>query len=254
MPPYPNGRWPQSALLEIPGAPGQFLKQDAALSKGRIIAAARAAGVSLPKYGVLTDSYRPYSVQEMLRKRWCARGRCHMAAWPGTSKHGNAEATDDYPALWQWEHKNLGFLADNGWFWPAWARPGQRSYEPWHHEYAESRDKFRGKTGILVPVSQALTIGDDDMITADMKGNHVKDFQELCNNFLIATGSSGPVLTEDGHWGVKGQKVMRDHVIPRLRDKKFTLLEGLTLAKHADAKAVSSSIQALMAAVISERR
>lgn len=251
---HDNGRIPADAMRKatvIEGANG-LLRTDASLALDRLGRLALAAGYDVR----VTDLYRTYATQVRLKAEWCARKRCQMAATPGTSNHGWGDAVDNGysygpKSFGRWMHANAATCRAHGWFWPTWAQR-TRTYELWHWEYLAALDKSRNVSPNAAPPPPAQE--DDDMIRAGQSGPEVREFQELINNFGVATGSTSSLVTEDGVYGPATQTAVRDHVIPRLRTVAFHQLDGLTLAKHADPARVSVTIQALMAAVLSERR
>lgn len=108
---YANGLFPTSATTALATAPGQRLEATAARQWDALARSVQNAYGWLP---VLTDSYRPYSVQERifrdryragafspygdyrtwLGQRWGRRAGTAAAAVPGTSNHGWAKAVD----------------------------------------------------------------------------------------------------------------------------------------------------------------
>ena len=119
---YENGRIPADALTLV-GDTGHRLWQPAAESLTRLIADARAQGVTIG----ITDSYRTYETQADLVTRKGLYSQGGLAAAPGTSDHGWALAADlrlDDRAL-AWMRANAaryGFAEDT-------------PREPWHWAY-----------------------------------------------------------------------------------------------------------------------
>src|SRR3954464_1250795 len=75
-----NGRLSERALAPIPGG---RLRRDAAAAWNAMNAESeRRFGVTLRPRGPKA-SYRTYAQQVLLRRYWCARGRCDNAAVPG---------------------------------------------------------------------------------------------------------------------------------------------------------------------------
>jgi hypothetical protein len=117
---YGNGRIPRSALEPV-GATGASMWAPAAQSLGRLIAAAKADGVSI---GV-TEGYRSYDEQVTLARTKGLYSAGGLAAAPGTSEHGWGMAADlelDPSALaWMREHSSeYGFYATaprESWHW-----------------------------------------------------------------------------------------------------------------------------------------
>lgn len=156
---HSNGRIPASALMRVPWAPTHWLEAAACESLIAVNVAYRARfGRDLP----LTDSYRPYDVQERIfRQRyvlgvpqgtgdvrrfegglWYLRRGQASAAVPGTSNHGWAKAIDagvPVNIFGTTEHLWMRQWADDaGWVHPAWAHDGTSvggTDEPWHFEY-----------------------------------------------------------------------------------------------------------------------
>lgn len=116
---YENGRIPADALSAV-GDTGHRLWQPAAEALTRLVADARAQGVTIG----ITDSYRTYETQADLVRRKGLYSQGGLAAAPGTSDHGWALATDlrlDDRAL-AWMRANAaryGFAEDT-------------PREPWH--------------------------------------------------------------------------------------------------------------------------
>ena len=83
---YPNGRIPTSLLCPLYAAPGHLLRADAAAAFNNM-SAAYAGTFGAPI--CVTDSYRPLSVQILLKRQ-----KPGLAATPGRSNHGMARAVD----------------------------------------------------------------------------------------------------------------------------------------------------------------
>ena len=126
-----NGFLDRSALCPLDGAPGHALRADAAAAFNRMTAAALAdRGTRL----CVNDSYRSYAGQVSVFRR-----KPHLAAVPGTSRHGLGVAVDlgcgaerFGSSAYRWLKANAGRF---GWVHPAWAEPGGSLPEPWHWEY-----------------------------------------------------------------------------------------------------------------------
>jgi hypothetical protein len=86
-----NGRLPASALAPIPGG---RLARAAALRWNAMCFYLRAHGRPIPMPNGPLSSYRTFAGQVLLRRQWCARGKCGNAAVPGTSNHGWGLAVD----------------------------------------------------------------------------------------------------------------------------------------------------------------
>ncbi len=119
---HENGKVPDSALTAV-GDTGHRLWQPAAQSLTRLIADAKADGVTIG----ITDSYRTYETQVDLVRRKGLYSQGGLAASPGTSDHGWGLAADlrlDDQAL-AWMRANgerYGFAEDT-------------PREPWHWAY-----------------------------------------------------------------------------------------------------------------------
>jgi hypothetical protein len=115
-----NGRLPRSMLRPIAGG---YLRVDAAVRWNAMNAYRRAHGRSTIVPNGQLSSYRTLSGQTLLRRQWCARGRCGNAALPGTSNHGVGLAVDTNDAA--------GVTRDGARF--GWSRRwSDAPWEPWH--------------------------------------------------------------------------------------------------------------------------
>lgn len=126
-----NGRIPAAAMCAVKSAPGQMLRCDAQAAFDRMSHAYQArfsAPISV------TDAYRDYATQVILKKR-----KGHMAATPGTSNHGWALAVDlggGINSFGSAEHRWMRATAPKfGWVHPGWARRSGSLPEPWHWEF-----------------------------------------------------------------------------------------------------------------------
>lgn len=156
-----NGKLATTATLYA----GHRLRADAAAAWARLIAA----------YGQqikITDSYRPYAVQERIflqrytpqlsgggffgdvrhwkGVRYVRKPGTAAAAVPGTSNHGWGLALDLADGVnngrgpaWDWLQKNA---ARFGWHNPPWATQA-RFFEPWHWEYDPALDRSKPTAG-----------------------------------------------------------------------------------------------------------
>ncbi|MCW2614042.1 MAG: D-alanyl-D-alanine carboxypeptidase, partial [Frankiales bacterium] len=127
---YANGFLEASALCPLVGASGA-LRADAAAAFARMTAAHRAdRGSGL----CVTDSYRPYAAQVSVYRR-----KPHLAAVPGTSRHGLGIALDLGCGVQRFGSASYRWMKANGprfgWVHPGWAEPGGSMPEPWHWEY-----------------------------------------------------------------------------------------------------------------------
>ncbi|GAB2673063.1 D-alanyl-D-alanine carboxypeptidase family protein [Thalassiella azotivora] len=128
---YPNGMIPVDALCPVWGAPGHYLRADAAHAFDQLsLAYATRFGEPL----CVTDSYRSHAAQVSVRQR-----KPHLAAVPGTSHHGWGTAVDlcgGVESFGSPQHEWLRLHAPlHGWYHPRWAQAGGTKPEPWHWEY-----------------------------------------------------------------------------------------------------------------------
>jgi len=185
-----NGLLTSRELGAIPGTSHRVRKDLVVQTAALRAAFAKRFGKPLE----LTDSYRPYSVQERIfRQRyttsrvtgidprwwngaqwWRLPGNA-SAATPGTSNHGWGTAID-------WASRvNVGGSAEQkwmaanasrfGWTWPTWARnPANAFYEPWHYEATpvpvSAYRSYLTEHGITVPDVPTLVPLEDDMPTS----------------------------------------------------------------------------------------
>lgn len=159
-----NGQRTASQLRALRSAPGQRLRPDAAPAWDRLAYAVRARFGWLPR---LTDSYRPYAVQEALfRKRYRPGVGFDTRYWngkpwhrvtgpasavPGRSNHGWGLAVDctdlAQAGFYGLRYKQLMSLAPQyGWT----NNEGIRVSEPWHLVYNPGLDKHKGEQPIGV--------------------------------------------------------------------------------------------------------
>jgi hypothetical protein len=129
---YGNGQIPLGVLCPVWGAPGKYLRADAAYAFNRLSSAyAQETGRPL----CVTDAYRSYADQVAVHA-----SRPGLSATPGTSNHGWGSAVDlcggvesfgGAAHVWLQSHAAL-----YGWFHPAWAEPSGSMPEPWHWEFS----------------------------------------------------------------------------------------------------------------------
>jgi hypothetical protein len=128
---YSNGRLPGAILCKIPGVGPQLLRCDAARAWNAMYAAARLSGIAITPCGGYC-SYRPLFAQFSVRSSACARGRCYMAAVPGTSNHGLGIAVD----LGDGGRGLMRRIIDRIGARFGWAkRCSDASWEPWHLKF-----------------------------------------------------------------------------------------------------------------------
>ena len=135
---FPNGRIPEQALTAI--APGQRLWGPAAEAFRRLVADARAAGVTVR----VTDSYRSYDEQVDVARRKGLYSQGGLAATPGTSTHGWGLSVDvdTSPETLAWLRTNggrYGFVEDV-------------PREPWHWTY-QAASTARSSPAVFDPAS-----------------------------------------------------------------------------------------------------
>lgn len=215
-----NGRIPTDLMRKatvIRGGNG-LLRTDASVALDRLGLVALDQGYDVR----VTDLYRTYTTQVRLKKQWCDRGRCHMAATPGTSNHGWGLACDNgysygSRSFGRFMHANASLCGRNGWVWPAWAQRA-RSYEIWHWEYVASLDRQRNQ-----PVVNAAMPQEDDIVKfGDTSGStNNQDFQRLLNGIMARTRALGwehsiPLLVADGKLGPTTHTVYV-HAMGRMR-------------------------------------
>jgi hypothetical protein len=141
---HSNGRIPDGALCSLSMRPALRARCDAADALDRLNAAYVAEfGVSI----AVTDAYRDHAGQVAIKKSWCDRGRCAMAATPGTSNHGWAIAFDLGGGINTYGSAPYAWMKNNaaafGFYHPTWAEPGHPDYakpEPWHWQYLSGAD------------------------------------------------------------------------------------------------------------------
>lgn len=182
-----NGRLPASDLATLPG--GHRVRRDLAAQTLALLA--RFAVVFGKALGI-TDSYRPYSVQERIfrqrytttylpgrpskvwngRRWWQKRGTA-MAAVPGTSNHGLGTAIDFASRVnvqGSAEHRWMVANAPTfGWAWPRWW--AENAGEWWHFEaYPVPASNYAHLGGGTVPSVPDLTSPDPLTPEDDMAG------------------------------------------------------------------------------------
>jgi hypothetical protein len=129
---YPNGEIPLKALCPLWGAPGEYLRADAAYAFDRL---STEYATAFGRPVCVTDSYRSYAEQVQVKTE-----KPSLAATPGTSNHGWGTAVDLCGGVEDFDsgqHQWLQLHAPAfGWFHPSWAvRTGSKP-EPWHWEFA----------------------------------------------------------------------------------------------------------------------
>ncbi|WP_245873519.1 D-alanyl-D-alanine carboxypeptidase family protein [Brevibacterium ihuae] len=128
---HENGRIPAVAMCPLAVAPGHRLRCDAARA---FDALASAYADEFGRPVSVTDSYRDYETQVVLKRR---KGR--MAATPGTSNHGWGLAVDLGGGINSFGTVQHEWMRSNGprfgWIHPSWARSGGSLPEPWHWEF-----------------------------------------------------------------------------------------------------------------------
>lgn len=128
---YANGTIPETLLCSPSFAPGHFLRCDAAHQLEQLNVAYRAAfGTDIS----VTSSYRSYATQVAVKAQ-----KGYLAAPPGTSNHGMAQALDLGGGISSFGSAQYAWMRANapayGWDNPTWARQGGSKPEAWHWEY-----------------------------------------------------------------------------------------------------------------------
>lgn len=128
---YANGSIPLDALCLLEGAPGHYLRADAAHAFSQL---AGAFAAEFRDGLCIADSYRTVASQVTLFAT-----KPDLAAVPGTSNHGWGTAVDLCGGVerfgtppHEWMRANAPLY---GWFHPSWAQPDGSRPEPWHWEY-----------------------------------------------------------------------------------------------------------------------
>lgn len=191
-----NGKLATSATVALRSAPGQRLRADAAAAWDRLAYACKRKYGWLPR---ITDSYRPYSVQEAIFRKRYRRGKGYdtrywkgepwhrvtgaAAAIPGQSNHGWGLAVDctdlAESGFYGTRYKQLVSLATAYGFTNS---EGRKVDEPWHLVYNPGLDKHKGER----------PVGAWDMKKVDLRNAHKKPVvsQEVrkLNALLMAHG------------------------------------------------------------------
>ncbi|MFJ4108268.1 M15 family metallopeptidase [Oerskovia enterophila] len=128
---YANGTIPANLLCAPSFAPGELVRCDAAYQLEQLNAAYVAAfGTNI----TVTSSYRSYASQVAVKAQ-----KGFLAAAPGTSNHGMAQALDLGGGISSFGSAQYDWMRANapayGWENPEWARQGGSKPEPWHWEY-----------------------------------------------------------------------------------------------------------------------
>jgi len=128
---YPNGEIPLEALCPLWGAPGHYLRADAAYAFDQLSTEyAKTFGRPI----CVTDSYRSYAEQVQVKAE-----KPSLAATPGTSNHGWGTALDLCGGIQDFDRDQHHWFALNapafGWFHPSWAARDGSKPEPWHWEF-----------------------------------------------------------------------------------------------------------------------
>ncbi|MGW6003600.1 D-alanyl-D-alanine carboxypeptidase family protein [Oerskovia enterophila] len=128
---YANGTIPANLLCAPSFAPGELVRCDAAYQLEQLNAAYVAAfGTNI----TVTSSYRSYASQVAVKAQ-----KGFLAAAPGTSNHGMAQALDLGGGISSFGSAQYSWMRANapayGWENPEWARQGGSKPEAWHWEY-----------------------------------------------------------------------------------------------------------------------
>lgn len=185
----------------------------AAPSLAKLLAAARAAGISLTG----RDCYRPAEAQSAAKTGACTGGNCACAAGSGKSMHGWGKAVDFGDATgsvndfnspsYKWLKREA---ARFGWNHPGWAEPGGSPCpEPWHWEWVGDGGTARAGQ-VRVDVASVLSAKPGGFSTLTGSGGltRVGDAApcgkagELRPDRLVVAGASTP--DAQGCWLVAG--------------------------------------------------
>jgi LAS superfamily LD-carboxypeptidase LdcB len=128
---YANGTIPANLLCAPSFAPGELVRCDAAYQLEQLNKAYVAAfGTNI----TVTSSYRSYASQVAVKAQ-----KGFLAAAPGTSNHGMAQALDLGGGISSFGSAQYSWMRANapayGWENPEWARQGGSKPEAWHWEY-----------------------------------------------------------------------------------------------------------------------
>jgi tetratricopeptide (TPR) repeat protein len=128
---FPNGRLPLALLCPVSGAPGKYLRADAAYAFDRLSSAyAQVFGAPI----CVTSAYRSFEDQVRVYAE-----RPGFAARPGTSNHGWGTAADLCGGIDSFSSRTHAWMLANaplfGWYHPSWAEPTGSLPEPWHWEF-----------------------------------------------------------------------------------------------------------------------
>lgn len=211
---HSNGQIPASALTSISWNTAHKLRPDAAQAFEQLNVQFKA---QFNKNIGITDSYRPYSVQQSIflqryttsqltgrpsvvwnGTRWWLKVGQPVTAVPGTSNHGWGLAVDLSTNINSFGTAEHNWMRNNapafGWVLPAWARQGV-SAEPWHWE-------FNGAGSTVTPVTPAPTVL--PRIAALQADGTVKIKEGPLNAVWssVATGGTKKVVVEGDRIGV----------------------------------------------------
>lgn len=132
---FPNGQIPDYALCPLT-IPGHKLRPHAARAFNAMNEAYKRDhnGQNI----CITDSYRPYHVQVILKQQ-----KPFLAARPGTSNHGWGYATDLCGGINNFGTPEHTWMRANaplfGFYHPSWAQINGSKPEPWHWEYIATK-------------------------------------------------------------------------------------------------------------------
>lgn len=142
---FPNGRAPRSALARIYHPSAQlhvYLAKPAAAAFNTMVLYAAQQHAAVPYVAGSLSAYRPFAGQLLLRKQWCAVGRCANAAIPGHSNHGLGHAIDlaNPVTMRPWLDRRGAYF---GWS----KRWSDAPWEPWHILWRPGHWKHRPDPG-----------------------------------------------------------------------------------------------------------
>jgi len=178
VPGVTNGNLPMSYLGST--ANGCVVYDEALASLKAMIAHAAADDITLRGIGC----YRDYAGQVAVRQDWCNRGRCDMAAVPGSSNHGWGKAVDFADQKGELTFDSIGYAwlkawaGVYGWMHPKSMEPDGPIPEPWHWEWVGDGGKmypgeYAGIGNAPLTEPRGLPFGHFDLAVANPDGTSV---------------------------------------------------------------------------------
>lgn len=154
-----NGRLPRSALTRIPGG---HLAHAPARRWNAMCYTLRRKGHPIPAPDGPASTYRTFTQQVVLRRQWCAVGKCQNAAVPGTSNHGLGRAVDSGNNEEADRYPQFGFdKSHSDAPWESWHRTwgGSGSASGWHRGLYGNMTISRGSKGTAAALLNQLLKG-----------------------------------------------------------------------------------------------